>query len=121
MAKLYADEEFPWPVVVELRSMGHDVLTVQEAGKAGQRISDYEVLAYAISQGRAVLSRNRWHFMPLHTRVRPHCGIIVCTDGSAFLGQAVRIHQAILNHPVLDNQLIRVYRPQQARPRTPAP
>jgi hypothetical protein len=36
MARLYADENFPQPVVMGLRRLGHDVLTVQEAGKAGQ-------------------------------------------------------------------------------------
>jgi hypothetical protein len=28
--RLYADEDFPLPVVEELRRCGHDVLTVQE-------------------------------------------------------------------------------------------
>jgi hypothetical protein len=30
MARLYADEDFPRPVVEELRRLGHDVLTVQD-------------------------------------------------------------------------------------------
>jgi Domain of unknown function (DUF5615) len=30
---LYADENFPLPVVQELRRLGHDVLTAQEDGK----------------------------------------------------------------------------------------
>ena len=30
---LYADEDFPYPVVEELRRLGHDVLTVQEDGR----------------------------------------------------------------------------------------
>ena len=41
MARLYADEQFPRPVVAYLRSLGHDVLTVQEAGNGGA--SDPEV------------------------------------------------------------------------------
>jgi hypothetical protein len=40
MARLYADEDFPLPVVEELRRLGHDVRTVQEAGRAGQRLGD---------------------------------------------------------------------------------
>ncbi len=40
MAKLYADEQFPYPVVEVLRRLGHDVLTVQESGKAELRIPD---------------------------------------------------------------------------------
>ena len=34
MARLYADEQFPRIVVKLLRELGHDILTVQEAGKA---------------------------------------------------------------------------------------
>ena len=34
MARLYANENFPFPVVEELRKLGHDVLTIQETGKA---------------------------------------------------------------------------------------
>jgi hypothetical protein len=34
MVRFYADEQFPFPVVEHLRNFGHDVLTVQEAGKA---------------------------------------------------------------------------------------
>jgi predicted nuclease of predicted toxin-antitoxin system len=49
MARFYADEQFPFPVVELLRNLGHDVLTVQEAGNADQRIPDDEVLAFAIS------------------------------------------------------------------------
>ncbi len=40
MARLYADEDFPLPVVEELRRLGHDVRTVQEAGRANQGIDD---------------------------------------------------------------------------------
>jgi len=36
MARLYSNENFPLPVVEELRRLGHDVLTIQETGKAEQ-------------------------------------------------------------------------------------
>jgi hypothetical protein len=36
MARLYSNENFPLPVVQELRNFGHDVLTVREAGNADQ-------------------------------------------------------------------------------------
>ncbi|HQY93633.1 MAG: DUF5615 family PIN-like protein [Caldilinea sp.] len=35
MARLYANENFPYAVVQELRRLGNDVLTVAEAGNAG--------------------------------------------------------------------------------------
>jgi len=36
MALLYADENFDRRVVERLRQLGHDVLTVQEAGRDGR-------------------------------------------------------------------------------------
>ena len=38
MAGLYSNENFPLPVVERLRALGHDVLTLQEAGKADQAL-----------------------------------------------------------------------------------
>jgi hypothetical protein len=78
MARLYADEDFDYPIVVELRRLGHDVLTVQEAGQANQAIPDDAVLAFACAQGRAVITLNRWHFVRLHRLTPQHSGIIVC-------------------------------------------
>lgn len=57
MARLYADEDFPLPVVKELRRLGHDVRTVQEAGRAGQGIDDAQVLVDATADQRAVLTK----------------------------------------------------------------
>ncbi|MGH7139327.1 MAG: DUF5615 family PIN-like protein, partial [Pirellulales bacterium] len=34
VARLYANENFPFPVVDELRRRGHDAITVAETGKA---------------------------------------------------------------------------------------
>jgi hypothetical protein len=108
MVVLYADENFPFPVVEGLRNLGHDVLTSYEAGMANQGIPDPAVLTFAISQKRTVLTRNRWHFIRLHTRIQPHSGIIVCSDDPDYLAQANRIHDALVLCPSLDNQLIRI-------------
>ena len=67
MARLYADEQYPKRVVELLRNLGHDVLTVQEAGNANQKIPDEKVLAFALSIDRAILTLNRSHFIRLHT------------------------------------------------------
>ncbi|MEN8217142.1 MAG: DUF5615 family PIN-like protein [Pseudomonadota bacterium] len=45
MAKLYGDENFPLPVVDELRRLEHDVITLQDTGKGEQGVSDEAVLA----------------------------------------------------------------------------
>ena len=49
MAQFYANENFPLPVVEELRMLGHEVLTTQEAGEAGKSVPDKQVLAFAIA------------------------------------------------------------------------
>jgi Domain of unknown function (DUF5615) len=114
MARLYADEDFDYPVVAELRRLGHDVLTALEAGHANQRIPDEEVLAFAVSQGRAAITFNRRHFFRLHRSASSHAGIIICKWHPDMAGVAVRVHEALAKCPVLDNHLIRVNRPQQS-------
>lgn len=110
MAQLYADENFPLPVVKELRSAGHDILTMYEDGKANQAVSDEEVLAIASAMKRAVLTINRKHFIRLH-QSGDHAGIIVCKFDPDFIGQGARISAAIESIENLSNQLIRVNRP----------
>ena len=110
MARLYANENFPMPVVEELRRLGHNVLTIQEAGKGGQSVSDEEVIGFASTDSRALLTLNRKHFIHLHKASPGHAGIIVCTFDPDYLGQARRIHAAIAQEQ-LSGQLIRVNRP----------
>jgi Domain of unknown function (DUF5615) len=111
MARLYSNENFPLPVVQELRKLGHDVLTVQEAGNADQAIPDDEVLAFAAAKSRVVLTLNRRDFIYLHKIQPTHAGIIVCTYDADFIGQAQRIHETVIAEAVLAGQLIRVNRP----------
>lgn len=112
MARLYANENFPYAVVRELRALGHDVLTVAEAGNAGQRIPDEAVLAYATQAERAVLTINRRDFVRLHRQGIDHAGIIVCTQDADAGGQAQRIHAAVTAADELTNALLRIVRPQ---------
>jgi hypothetical protein len=72
---------------------------------------DPEILRIAIAEGRAVLTRNRRHFMRLHMQQPNHAGIIVCTVDSNFERQAQRIHSAISMVNSLEGLLIRVNRP----------
>lgn len=111
MAKLYADEHFPYPVVKLLRDLGHDVLTVQEVGKAGLKIPDDEVLAFATSQKRAVLTLNRQDFKQLHRSQPNHAGIINCTNDRDWEAMAQRINVAVLSAEPLAGKLVRVVRP----------
>lgn len=110
MARLYSNENFPLPVVEELRRLGHDVLTTQDTGQAGQATPDPAVLEFARAEGRALLTLNRKHFVRLHSQSQ-HAGIIVCTFDPEFLGLARRIHQSLESQANLSQQLIRINRP----------
>lgn len=111
MARLYADENVPLPVVVELRILGHDVLTAVEAGQANLLIPDDAVLAFASTENRAILTLNRKHFIRLHNQSSDHAGIIVCTFDVDFIGQAARINAAISGTNQIARQLMRINRP----------
>jgi predicted nuclease of predicted toxin-antitoxin system len=110
MARFYADEQFPFPVVELLRALGHDVLTVQEVGNADLGISDEEVLAFATQQERSLLTLNRDDFIRLHRRNSNHFGIIVCTNNRNWEQFAARIDEVVAAE-TLSRRLIRVVRP----------
>jgi hypothetical protein len=87
------------------------VLTCQEAGHAGQRIPDEEVLQFATERGRAVLTLNRRDFFRLDRRIRDHAGIVACTEDGDCERQAERIHDAITSQSDLGGKVVRVNRP----------
>lgn len=111
MARLYTNENFPQPAAEELRRLGHDVLTVQEAGNSGRALPDDQVLAYATEQQRAVVTLNRKHFIRLHQEQPDHSGIVVCTFDPDFTGQAQRIHDAVAEQEPIAGKVLRVNRP----------
>ncbi len=111
MARLFADENFSQPVVIALRALGHDVLTVAEIGRANQGWPDDEVLAYATEHRRVLLSVNRLHFLRLHQRQPAHAGIVACTEDVDFDGLARRIHDALSATPFVAGQFLRIYKP----------
>jgi hypothetical protein len=111
MARLYANENLPEPVVTELRALGHDVLTMRESGHAGRAAPDAEVLEFATRNRRAVVTLNRRHFVRLHSERPSHAGIIVCTFDPDFPALARRIHDAVQGILDLAGQVVRVNRP----------
>jgi hypothetical protein len=111
MARLYADEDFPFPVVERLRQLGHDVQTTLEAGRANQGIDDAQQLDFATGLGRATLTRNRRDFAALHRKSARHAGIVSITDDPDFAGQAQRVHDALMASPNPAGQHLRVNRP----------
>jgi predicted nuclease of predicted toxin-antitoxin system len=87
--QLYADENFPLPVVEGLRRLGHDVLTVQEDGR--QSKPDPDILTRAHGLGRAVLTHDRRDFERLHRQGADHSGILSATPDDDASALAARI------------------------------
>jgi hypothetical protein len=109
VARFYADENFPRPVVEASRLLGHDVLSAYEAGRANQKIPDEAVLAFAHAHSRAVLTINRWDFIHMHDQGAEHSGIVACTRDPSAGELALRIHEATTGE--LKGQLFRIIRP----------
>ena len=70
---LYADEDFFYPVVAELRRLGHDVLTAQQDGQSSAR--DPVILTRANALGRVLLTFNRSDFKRLHRQALLHTAV----------------------------------------------
>jgi len=112
MIKLYANEQFPNDAVIELRKLGYDVLTTHDVRQSGKGIADAEVLSYAISLKRAVITFDK-DFFKLHRENPNHYGIILCTENRNYPQFAQIIHAKLSNTPQIDKQLIRITKPQK--------
>jgi predicted nuclease of predicted toxin-antitoxin system len=114
--RLFADEDFSYPVVRRLRELGHDVVTVRDAGIDNDETPDDDVLKMAIQMQRIVLTHNRRHFWRLHARHPDHCGVLVATHDRNAIRLADSIHRTLAEAKELSfrGQLIRVVRPNPA-------
>jgi predicted nuclease of predicted toxin-antitoxin system len=111
VVNLYADEQFPKVVSELLRTYGHEVLTVQEAGNANLGIPDEAVLKFAVEIQRAIVTLNRNDFAKLHRKSSQHFGILLCSNDPDRSAMTERIHLAIVAAEPLSGKLIRVSRP----------
>ena len=80
MTRFYSNENFPLDLVTELRNLGYDVLTSYKAEQANQSISDENVLKFAHSRGRIVITLNREDFISIHRQGIEHSGITICKE-----------------------------------------
>ena len=99
------------PSTQELRTLGHDVVPLEQLGHADQGLDDDAVLALATAHGRAVLTINRRHLVRLHEEQPAHSGIVVCTLDIDFVGQARRIAATVTANEDLSGKLFRINRP----------
>jgi hypothetical protein len=78
--RLLLDEMFSDDIAEQLRAMGHDVISIV-ADPALVGLPDEQVLAYAATAGRALVTANIKDFLPLDGRYRaagqPHAGLIL--------------------------------------------
>jgi Domain of unknown function (DUF5615) len=88
-------------VVQRLRAYGYDILTVQEAGQANQRIPDGQVLQF-------VLSQNRRDFVKLHNQSSANAGIVVCSKNLDWDAYTTQIHRALNRQDNIAGQLLRI-------------
>lgn len=110
MARLYADEDIPRPLVERLRSLGHDMATVLELGKS--QCPDRVVLEDATADARVVLTHNRRDFERLHRADPTHAGIVSATRDDVNLDAlAARIDAALAANPNPARLHIRVNKP----------
>jgi predicted nuclease of predicted toxin-antitoxin system len=108
MSKLFADEDVDHRVVLRLRALGHDVVTVMDVHRRGLR--DAEQLAFASGSERILLTFNRADFHALHRQGAAHAGIITCTRDPDIEALVRRIHAALLDHVVMAGVLVKVVR-----------
>jgi predicted nuclease of predicted toxin-antitoxin system len=77
---LLLDEMFSDTIAQQLRTNGHDVVSVV-AQSALVALPDDQILAYATAEGRALVTANIKDFMPLDSRYRAagqaHLGLIL--------------------------------------------
>jgi hypothetical protein len=106
-------------VVEELRRLGHDVFTSQEAGRAGQGIEDELVLDDARTMMRILLTQNREDFKKLHRKGLDHQGIVVCTYDRDAAALSQRIDETVSHEEPGGRWLVSVVRPNTSPGRKP--
>jgi hypothetical protein len=95
VAQCYGNENLAFAIIVELRALGHDVLTSFESGRANRAIPDDQVLAYAHERSRIVITNNRRDYVKLHRSNAPHSGIVAYTFDPDATALAKRIDEVL--------------------------
>jgi predicted nuclease of predicted toxin-antitoxin system len=107
--QFYSNENFPIVMVNLLRAEGYDVLTSYEAGQANQRIPDDQVLRYATTTNRILLTENRQDFIDLHRITLDHPGIIIFKFDRDYTGKIKAITDFLnTDGQPLANRLLRI-------------
>jgi len=109
LLQFYSNENFPIVMVNLLRAVGHDVLTSYEAGQANQRIPDNQVLHYATSIHRILITENRQDFINLHGVTLDHPGIIIFKSDRDYIEKIKAMSDFLtIDSQPLENRLLRI-------------
>ena len=109
LLQFYSNENFPIVMVNLLRAAGHDVLNSYEAGQANQRIPDNQVLRYATSIHRILITENRQDFIDLHGVTLDHPGIIIFKSDRDYIGKIKAMSDFLtIDSQPLENRLLRI-------------
>ncbi|MBP0022242.1 MAG: DUF5615 family PIN-like protein [Cyanobacteria bacterium SBLK] len=119
MFRFYANENLALILVETLRQLGHDVLTSSEAGNANKGAADREVLSYAATEKRIVITFNRKDFIVLHQSGINHSGSVICKDDRDYFNQARVIHEYSIEQGSFENRLIRIQKQNQPKSSKP--
>jgi predicted nuclease of predicted toxin-antitoxin system len=102
--KLYLDEDISPKVSEILRKKGMDAVSAHEAGML--EASDDEQLAFAATEGRVMVTRNRDDFITLTVQyfnnLKPHSGLVIVPHtipGSEFSKLAALLIKYSKDHP----------------------
>ena len=94
---LYTDTDVHGKLVKQIRARGYDAISAGEVHN--ENLSDPEHLAFAVSQGRAILTHNTKDFEPLAQQFgnegKEHFGIVVSPQLS--IGELLRRVLKMLN------------------------
>jgi hypothetical protein len=120
--RLLLDEMYTPAIATELRAQGHDVVSVHEAIPPLAGSADEEVLKFAVSRERALVTENVRDYRPLEAALLiagGHSHGIVYTSNRQFprgdpatTGRLVRALEALLrDEPTLYDRSIFIKRP----------
>jgi hypothetical protein len=99
-ARLLADVHFDVHVCERLRAIGYAIVEARlfRGQKHCNRMSDQDILAFALSRRIPVLTDNVSDFRKLHKSMPWHEGIVACREYDNFEKKANRIHSLLERH-----------------------
>ena len=104
--RLLLDAHFDPTVARGLRERGHDVVSAVDLGPDVYQAADAEMLAFAATEGRALVTRNIRDFVRLHAawlgQERSHAGIVLVharTIPEGDRGAEIRALEGFLQQP----------------------